>query len=330
MISIKGCGLKRVMNGRLALWIGIALALNVLSQGWAQESGQPQKPFEIAVDVNLVLLHATVSDRKGNPVVDLASQAFEVYEEGTRQTIRLFRREDVPVTVGLVVDHSGSMRRKLNDVIGAARTFVRLSNREDEMFVINFNERVTLGLADPTAFTNDSGELESAILQAPTTGQTALYDAVIAGLKRLAVGHRAKKVLIVISDGGDNASTRGLSDVLQLAGQSNALIYTIGTFDDQDPDRNPDVLRRLSRATGGQAFFPRRLSEVVPICEHIARDIRTQYTIGYTPASGANPGTYRSVRVAARRAGRGRLVVRTRAGYIAAGDSEPTQREDAR
>jgi VWFA-related protein len=221
------------------------------------------------------------------------------------------------------------MRRKLPDVIAAARTFVQSSNPEDQMFVVNFNENVTLGLPEAIRFTNRSDELEGAISKTPASGKTALYDAVVKAREQLRTGSRDKKVLIVISDGGDNASAHKLAEVLKVAGQSSALVYTIGIFDEEDPDRNPDVLRRLARATGGEAFFPGQLNEVVAVCERIARDIRNQYTLGYASSNAARPGAYRAVRVVAR-AGRRKLSVRTRSGYIAGGEARPVKDEAAK
>jgi Ca-activated chloride channel family protein len=139
-----------------------------------------------------------------------------------------------------------------------------------------------------------------------------------------------KKALIVISDGGDNASAHRLADVLRMAAQSNALVYAIGIFDAEDEDRNPDVLHRLAQATGGEAFFPGQLNEVAPICERIARDIRNQYTIGYVPSGAARPGDYRNIRVAAVAAEYGKLFVRTRAGYAAGGEPRPVKNESAK
>jgi Ca-activated chloride channel homolog len=289
---------------------------------------QGSSPYRISVNVDLVVLNATVRDGKGRFASDLREEDFEVYEDGVRQSIRLFRHEDIPVTVGLVVDHSGSMRAKLADVIAAARTFVQSSSPEDEMFVVNFNEKVTIGLPDNLPFSNRSEDLGSAIANAPTTGRTALYDAVFVARKRLQAGSREKKVLIVISDGGDNASAHTLAEVLKMAGQSTTLVYTIGIFDDTDADRNPDVLRRLAGVTGGEAFFPGEYREVVAICERIARDIRNQYTIGYLSSSASRPGAYLSVRVAARAAGHGKLSVRARSGYIASAESR-TVKDDA-
>jgi VWFA-related protein len=283
-------------------------------------------PFRISVDVALVVLHATVSDRQGGFVSNLGEQDFEVYEDGVPQRIRLFRNEDVPVTVGLVVDHSSTMRPKLAEVAAAARTFVRSSNREDEMFVVNFNEIVSLGLPGTIRFTDSTAALENAITAAPTEGQTALYDAIAKALEQLQAGSRDKKVLIVVSDGGDNASERSLAQVMKLAGQSSAVIYTVGIFDEADPDQNPAVLKRLAQATGGEAFLPGQLSEVVDICERIARDIRHQYTIGYVPINLARDGAYRAIRVLARAKGHDRLAVRTRTGYLAGGGPRPDEK----
>jgi len=280
----------------------------------------PETAYRVSVDVNLVVLHATVLDREGRFVSGLRAADMQVYEDGVRQTIRLFRHEDIPVTVGLVVDHSGSMRDRMSEVVAAARTFVRASNRDDEMFVVNFNEHVTLGLPGRLRFTNRIDELEAAIWNVPATGQTALYDAVIQAQQHLQAGSRDKKVLLVISDGGDTASKHTLNDVLHLARQSDTLLYPIGIYHPSDPDQNPKVLSRLAKATGGQAFFPGRLA-VEEICERIAQDIRNQYTIGYLSTNTARPGSYREIQVTAKAAGRSRLFVRTRSGYVSAKES---------
>jgi VWFA-related protein len=282
--------------------------------------GQDLQPYRLSVNVHLVVLNATVRDAKGRFARDLHEQDFEIYEDGVQQSIRLFRNEDIPVTVGLVVDHSGSMRPKLADVIAAARTFVQSSNPDDEMFVVNFNEKVKLGLPFRLPFTNRSEDLTSAIADAPTAGMTALYDAVFEARQRLQAGTREKKVLIVISDGGDNASKHTLDEVLRLAGESTVIVYAIGIFDEGDADRNPGVLRRLAAATGGEAFFPSQTSDAVAICDRIARDIRSQYTIGYVSTAAAQPGAYLAIRVVAGGRGRAKLFVRTRTGYIAGGE----------
>lgn len=305
-----------------------ALLLTVLmasaaSQGPPAGQGHDLGSYRISVDVALVVLHATVIDRQGGFVSDLGAQDFAVYENGVQQRIRIFKGEDVPVTVGLVVDHSTTMLPKLAEVTAAARTFVQSSNREDEMFVVNFNEKVSLGLPGALRFTDSTTELEHAITRVDTGGQTALYDAIFKGLEESKAGSRDKKVLIVVSDGGDNASAHSLGQVMKLAAHSSAVIYTIGLFDENDPDRNPDVLKHLARATGGEAFLPEQLSDVVTICGRIARDIRHQYTIGYVPSDRTRDGAYRAIRVVAQAKDHGRLSVRTRTGYIGGGEPRP-------
>lgn len=292
-------------------WIPLLLASSAGSQA-------PQD-LAISVNVDLVVLQATVKDAKGQTAGDLQKQDFTVFEDGIRQSIRLFQHEDLAVTAGLVVDHSGSMRAKLAEVVSAARTFVRFSSPEDEMFVVNFNENVTLGLPEPPHFTNRQDELAAAITRTAAAGQTALYDAVAEGLRQLKKGSRDKKVLIVISDGADNASERKLGEILLLAVRSNATIYTIGIFDEDDQDRNPGVLRQLARATGGEAFIPKQSGGVTAICEQIATDIRRQYTLGYVSNRTAPAGSFRRIQVKAESPGHRKLTVRTRSGYFGEG-----------
>ena len=301
----------------LPAFLLVGLAAHAGRQAPAETQDRDSESFHIKVDVALVVLQATVTDRQGGFVSTLGEQDFEVYEDGVRQRIRLFINEDVPVTVGLVIDHSSTMRPKLAEVVAAARTFVRSSNPDDETFVVNFNEKVALGLPAAIRFTNSAFELETAIGAAPADGQTALYDAIAKALLELQAGSRDKKVLIVVSDGGDNASAHSLPQVMKLAHQSNAVIYTVGVFDEADPDQNPGVLKRMAQATGGEAYFPAELSEVVAICGNIARDIRHQYTIGYVPIKLTRDGAYHAIRVRARAEGHDKLSVRTRAGYIA-------------
>jgi Ca-activated chloride channel family protein len=301
---------------------GLALLFLRLAGGAAPQppliDAQPEQPFQISVNVDLIVLQSTVRDRKGGFASNLREQDFQVFEDGVPQSVRLFRHEDIPVTVGLVVDHSGSMKNKLSDVVAAARTFVRLSNPQDQMFVVNFNDRVTMGLPEAIPFSDKANELEAAVSKMPAEGETTLYDAISAALDQLKRGDREKKVLIVISDGGDNASKLKLPQVLEKAEESNAMLYTIGIFDHDDPDKNPGVLRRLARETGGEAFFPAEFDEVGAICEGIAADLRHQYAIGYVSTNTGKIGGYRAVRVVARSTGRD-LVVRTRTGYVANG-----------
>lgn len=297
----------------------LLLGLSVLLVGQVkpEQSAPETASFRIAVDVDLVVLPIAVHDRQGHYVPDLLQQDFEVYEDRLPQQIKLFRHEDIPVIAGLLIDHSGSMRTELAQVTAGARTFVQFSNPQDQMFVVNFNEKVSLGLPEGVPFSVNSNELEQAIWRAPAAGETALYDAIIEALKRFETGSRDKKVLIVISDGADNASVHRLAQVLEMAEQSSVIIYAVGLFHPDDKDANPKVLNRLAKATGGEAFFPDKLSDVVEICGRIAHDIRNQYTLGYFASNARREGAYRTLRVVARAAGKGKLVVRTRAGYIA-------------
>lgn len=279
---------------------------------------QSADQFHISVDLNFVVLPTTVLDHNGLPVADLPEQSFEVYENGVKQSLRLFRHEDLPVTVGLVVDHSGSMSHKLPDVIAAARTFAELSSPKDEMFVVNFNDDVTLGLPPAIPFTDRADQLAAAIAATFTTGRTALYDAILLAQRHLGAGSNEKKVLVVISDGGDNISRHPMAEVLKSAGQLTAVIYTVGIFDDDDEDKNPAVLKKLAESTGGAAYFPAQTEEVVSVCAAIARDIRSQYTLGYASSTPAKPGAHRSIRVVARNAAGEKLTARARSGYITA------------
>jgi VWFA-related protein len=288
---------------------------------WPQESTSPKThaddDYTISVNVDVVVLHATAQDRKGSLVSGLGKNDFQIYEDGVPQPIKYFSHEDVPVSVGLVVDNSGSMRSKRAEVIAAGLAFARSSNPLDQMFVVNFNEKVSFGLPEKIAFTDQVPQLEVALSKLTPDGETALYDAMAIALDHLKKGNRDKKVLIVISDGGDNASKHKLAEIMTAAVKSEAIIYTIGIFDEADSDRNPGVLKQLAKDTGGEAFLPESLPEVVPICERIAHDIRNQYTLAYVPTNRKPDGTYRAIQVKAAASGRGRLSVRTRAGYFA-------------
>jgi VWFA-related protein len=193
--------------------------------------------------------------------------------------------------------------------------FAGFSNPQDQMFVVHFNDRVSFGLPPAMPFTDQQEELQLALSRTRTTGQTSLYDGIVAALDHLNLGTRDKRVLVLISDGGDNVSKHSLAQVLELAKQTMAIIYTIGIVDEQDDDQNPGVLRRLARETGGEAFFPESSKTVTSICEGIARDIRSQYTLAYVPAIASEDGSYRAVEVRANSHGRGHLSVRTRTGY---------------
>jgi len=202
--------------------------------------------------------------------------------------------------------------------------FARSSNPQDQMFVVNFNEYVSLGLPKGTPFTDQTAQLQIALSRFHANGQTALYDALALALGHMKLGNRDKKVLIVVSDGGDNASKYKLDQILTLAAQSDAIIYTIDIHVEDDLDRNPKALRRLATATGGEDFVVESLPEVTPICERVAHDIREQYTLAYSPANRKQDGAYRVIQVKAKAHGRGSLSVLTRAGYYAPLPPQPS------
>jgi Ca-activated chloride channel family protein len=307
-----------------AILVLIALSSSVHAQGPSSQASRSGDEYSIQVNVGMVVLRATAQDRKSILVSGLKQDDFQVYEDGVLQTVKHFSHEDVPVTVGLVVDNSGSMGPKRHDVIAAALAFARSSNPQDQMFVVNFNEKVSFGLPDNTAFTDQPAQLQVALSRVAAGGETALYDAIAEALEHLKQGDRDKKVLVVVSDGGDNASKHKLGEIMALVGQPGVIIYTIGIFDDQDADRKPGVLKRLAKATGGEAFLPESLNDVTPICERIARDIRNQYTIAYVPTKRKRDGTYRTIQVKANAPGGRRLSVRTRTGYFAPSASPST------
>ena len=298
---------------RMACMLWIALALIGQDQK-PEKNPKPEKEFTISTTTRLVLLDVSVRDSSGGFASGLTRDDFKVYEDGKLQQITQFADQDIPVSVGLVIDNSGSMRPKRAEVITAALAFVGASNPQDEVFVVNFNETVHHGLPDEVLFSDNVKQLRMALWRGDAEGRTALYDALDYSLKHLDMGRRDKKTLIVISDGGDNISKHTFKDVMNSVLSSQATIYTIGIFDDDDPDRNPAVLKQLAKVSGGTAYFPNKLEEIVPVCKQIAKEIRTRYTIGYAPALEGKKN--RSIRVEVSAAGRGKLVARTRTNYL--------------
>lgn len=298
----------------VSLFFLLAMAGVIQPPEYQQSEARQNDQDAIRLNVDLVVLHATVQNSKRILVSGLSKEDFQVYEDGILQQIDSFSHEDIPVTVGLVIDNSGSMRPKRVEVITAALAFARSSNTKDQIFVVHFNEHVSFGLPADTPFTDEPAQLQAALSTIEAEGMTALYDAVAAALDHLKKGDRDKKVLIVISDGADNASHHNTARIMDMAAKSEAIIYTIGFFERDDPDRNPGSLKQFSKATGGEAFLPRSIKEAVPVCERIAHDIRNQYTITYAPTNTNQDGKYRAIQV---KAGDGRLTVRTRAGYYA-------------
>lgn len=276
----------------------------------------------ISVKTELVVLPVSVTDTKGNVVLGLSQRNFRVYEDGRLQNVTMFHQGDTPVTVGLIVDHSRSMGPKLSEVAAAISAFAHSSNPQDEMFVVDFNDDVSVELLNGKAFTNDPKELAKAVFSVHASGQTALYDAVAEGLLHVQLGHCDRKALIIVSDGGDNASHQKFSQVLALAQQSQVLIYSIGLIGETE-EVDPAVLRHLSKATGGIAYFPEGTNTVTIVSAQIARDLREQYTLGFAPEKANKAHAFRKIEVRVAAPGHGKIGVRTRSGYFTPEEKSP-------
>jgi VWFA-related protein len=292
----------------------MAGAASLVPSSLSAEALGAQDGFTIRSEVRLVVLDVSVKDRTGGFVSGLSQDNFQVVENGVRQPITVFGREDLPVTVGILVDESQSMSPKRGDVLAAAGTLIAESNPQDETFVLHFNETVRRGLPDDQLFSSDIQQLRTALYRGATSGRTALYDAVFDGLTQLELGHRDKKALVLISDGGDNASRRSRRQVYEKLDGSIATIYAVGLYDAEDQNRAPGLLKHLAAVSGGEALFPASSTEMTGICQGIAKDIRTRYTVGYVP-SDSNGGPLRRLRVSATSAAHARLIVHARTQY---------------
>ena len=284
----------------------------------AETSGSGQS---IKVDVNLVVLHTTVLDDRGKFAEGLKQENFRVQEDKIEQKLAVFKREDVPVSMGLVIDNSGSMRDKRPRVNEAAVTLVQNSNTQDEAFVVNFNDDFYLDLDKD--FTSNIPELKEALERIDSRGSTALYDAVIGSLDHLKKANKDKRVLLLVTDGEDNTSHNSLERAIKEVQKTDTVIYTIGLLSEENKKnsrRAKKALEQIAQASGGLAFFPENVDDVHNICEQVAHDIRNQYTLAYYPTNTKRDGTYRSVQVEViPPRGRGKLVARTRNGYYAPG-----------
>jgi Ca-activated chloride channel family protein len=313
----------------------VVLMFVVVAFGHAQQPARPASPppepeppqsapesplqsgYTIQRSVDLVVLHVSVTDEHGQFVPGLKAENFRVFEDNSEQKVSVLRQEDVPVSMGLLIDNSASMSDKREKVNAAALTFVKTSNPDDEVFVAHFNDKYFFD----HDFTNDIGELKKTLEQADPDSSTALYDATTASLDRLKGGYLDKKVLLIVSDGEDNSSHRSLDSALQEAQRSSALIYAVGLLREEKPEsaeRDRQALLALAHVTGGSALFPEDLEDVESTCLQIAHDIRHQYTLAYYPTNSRKDGSFRSLRVQiAPPPGSGFVSARTRTGYYA-------------
>jgi VWFA-related protein len=266
-------------------------------------------------DTRLVVLHATVVDKSGKLVTNLPRDAFKVYEDGVEQQMKIFKREDVPVSMGMVIDNSGSMRDKRRKVEDAALALVKASNPHDEVFIVNFNDEAYLDVD----FTSDIKKLEEGCSRIDSRGGTAMRDAIDLSMEHLkSKGKRDKKVIVVVTDGNDNASEITLEKLVQKAQQREVLIYTIGLLNEEErreAKRAKRALDSLASATGGIAYYPKAVDDVGEFTLKVAHDIRNQYILAYSPQKQALDGTYRQIKVTVNAGNR--PIVRTRTGYYA-------------
>ena len=272
-------------------------------------------------DTRLVVLPVTVADKSGKLVQNLPQSAFKVFENGAEQPIKIFRREDVPVSLGIIIDNSGSMRDKRVKVETASADLVKASNRQDEVFVVNFNDEAFLDVP----FTNDIKKLEQGLARIDSRGGTAMRDAISMSIDYMKeTGKKEKKVLLVVTDGNDTASTGTLEKLVAKSQKSEVLIYAIGLLNEEErreAKKAKRALDELTTASGGLAYFPKELTEVDKIALQVAHEVRNQYTIAYSPTVQALDGSFRQIKVTVSGAGRNALV-RTRTGYYATPDTD--------
>lgn len=277
----------------------------------------------IVTRVNLVVLHTTVLDDRQRFADGLKEENFRVFEDKVPQKLKVFKREDVPVSMGLVIDNSGSMRDKRPKVNEAAITLVQSSNPQDEAFVVNFNDDFYLDLDKD--FTSSVPELKEALERIDSRGSTALYDAIIGSLDHLKKASKDKHVLLIVTDGEDNSSHYSLEKTIRDIQKTDTVIYTIGLLSQESKKSAKKAKRALediAKASGGVAYFPENVEDVHNICEQVAHDIRNQYTLAYYPTNDRRDGTFRTVAVEiVPPRGRGKLVARTRNGYYAPSDN---------
>ena len=291
----------------------LVLCLFVLSaSAWTQDTQPPLTVFRSESD--LVVLNVSVFDKDGNIVKGLKQSQFSVFENDQKQEIKVFRQEDVPISLGLVIDDSASMKEKRDRVNSAAVAMVRASNPQDEVFVMNFNEDSQI----TQDFTSNVKQLEQSLKKSKPMGETAMRDALVVGLDHLRAHAKTdKKVLVVVTDGEDNASIEPQLRLVDAAQRVDTIIYAIGLLGSEQPEaaqRARAHLEELTRATGGRAWFPADVNEIERITPEIAHEIRNQYVVGYTPTNTATDGTYRKLRVTVDVPN---LTVRTRTGYYA-------------
>jgi Ca-activated chloride channel family protein len=299
------------------LWL-LAALLGAAGPVAARQDDAAAPLFRAKSDV--VVLHVNVFDGRSDAVPNLPQSAFQIAEDGVPQTITFFSNEDVPVAVGLVVDNSGSMIARRRLVLAGTKAFADSSHPEDEVFTIVFNEHVRFGLPDAVAFTRSAAQVQASLNRFPAGGLTAFHDAVVAGLEHLQEATHQKRVLIVLSDGEDNASRHTEANLLERAVRSDTIIFSVSTADLDSNVGNHGLLRELAEISGGASYRPQSERDVIEAFRTIAENIRRGYSVGYVPTNDARDGRFRRVKVSVRAEGRRNLQVSARDGYLAPRD----------
>jgi Ca-activated chloride channel family protein len=310
-----------LIRNKQLLWL-IVFVLAITANVRAQQDN----PLEtIRIDTNLVVLRIAVTDQHGRAATSLKQNAFRVYEDGVEQQVRFFSAEESPVTWGLVLDRSGSMMGMMSDVYEAALHVIDEGTRRDETFIVTFNRRPEL-IID---FTSDQHQLETSILGLRADGETALFNAVEYALDHLKQGKYRKRVLVVVTDGEDNASRLKLRELIERAEEEEAVTYTVGMFGPMGGGLGPmgtasgdrdarAELKKLAEVTGGSAHFPYNVDQCKDVMKEIAREVSQQYSLGYYPLNKERDGKWRKIKVAVGQSGSSaRLIARIRSGYYA-------------
>jgi VWFA-related protein len=315
---------RLVRAGSSTAWLAALAAAAVAAQHQTSIRVE-DSDLVFRADTRLVVCHTSVIDKAGHLVTGLLQSAFSVTENGVPQEIKVFKAEDIPVAMGLIIDNSGSMRDKRAKVEAASLALVKESNPEDEVFVVNFNEEPFLDLPPGMNFTSDIDVLKHALERIDSRGGTAMRDAIASSIVHLKEhARRDKKVLVVVTDGNDNSSLITLENLVKASQQAGVLIYSVGLLAEEEPRAAREARRALNAladSTGASAFFPKDLAEVDRIAHQVAHDIRNQYTIEYTPTDTNMDGQFRAIKISVNAPGK--PAVRTRPGYWATDSTVP-------
>lgn len=273
--------------------LNLVLALLLPAAALSAQQDQQDTVFTLNVNVDLVEVHVNVTDNKDHPVGNLNQDNFKVFEDRVEQNMSVFKHEDIPLSLGLVIDNSRSIEPRKERLDAAALSFVEKSNPDDETFVVHFDDtaRVTQD------FTSSVADLERSLASVKPFGQTAIYDALLMALDHIEEARHTKKVLLLVTDGVDNVSHHTLDEAVEATKRSRVAVYVVGLLSFSGGEKAENDLRRIAEASGGRAFFPENVEQAEAMMQRVARDLREQYTLGYFPKNVKHDGLWRSVRV---------------------------------